>query len=198
MGNLSHFNLKEYIEEHDLRFLIETGTWHGAAVDYALKFGFEKIYTIELLKEYYEGCVERFKDNDNVVLINDNSVEGLIKILKENTVGNCLYWLDAHLPDFYDKSYGSDYKNNKEILIPLEEELRVIVENKDVSNDVFIIDDLRIYKKGPFQKGEWHGAINVGLGGTDFINDLLGKTHNKLEIYDDEGYILCTPKIILL
>lgn len=196
MGNLSHFNLKEYIEKYDSKFLIETGTWHGAAVDYALTFNFEKIFTIELLKEYYDGCVEKFKDDDSVILFNSNSIDGLVKIFDENVIGNCLYWLDAHLPDFYDKSYSSDYKNNKKILIPLEEELKAIVKNKDVLNDVFIIDDLRIYKKGPFKKGEWHGAINVGLGGIDFIHELLGETHDIEESYDDEGYILCTPKTI--
>ena len=198
MGNLSHFNLDEYVEEHEIKFLIETGTWHGAAVDYALKFNFEKIFSIELLKLYYDGCVEKFKNNNNVILLNNTSPVGLKKILNENEVGNTIFWLDAHLPNFYDKSMSNDYAKDKELLIPLEEELKIIVENKDVSNDVFIMDDLRIYEKGNFRKGEWSKVIDSGHGGIEFVFNLLVETHNIQRIYDDEGYILCTPKIIIL
>lgn len=194
MGNLKRFNLKEYIEKYGSKFLIETGTWHGAAVEYALEFKFEKIFTIELLKEYYDGCVEKFKNNDNVILLNGTSPECLLEILKENEVGNTIFWLDAHLPDQYDKSIPSNYKENDELLIPLKGELKSIVENKNVLNDVFIMDDLRIYEKGGFRKGEWSKVIDSGHGGIDFVFDLLGKTHDVQRIYDDEGYILCTPK----
>jgi len=191
MGNLSHFNLNNYIQKYNSKYLIETGTWRGAAVEY----GFEKIYTIELLKEYYNICVEKFKNNDNVILLNGKSPECLIEILKNNIIENTIFWLDAHLPDQYDKTIPSNYKENDELLIPLKGELKNIVNNKDVSNDVFIIDDLRIYEGGRFSKGEWLKVIESGHGGIDFVFELLGETHNIQRIYDDEGYILCTPKI---
>lgn len=194
MGNLSHFNLKDYIQKYNSKFLIETGTWRGAAVEYALTFGFEKIYSIELLKEYFDSCVEKFKKYDNVVLLNGKSPECLIEILKNNDIKNTIFWLDAHLPDQYDKTIPSNYKENDELLIPLKSELKNIVENKDVSNDVFIMDDLRIYEKGGFSKGEWSKVIKSGHGGIEFVFDLLEKTHDIQRIYDDEGYILCTPK----
>jgi len=194
MGNLNHFNLISYIEKYNIKFLIETGTWHGAAVDYGLTFNFEKIFSIELLKEYYDGCVKKFKNNASVILLNEASPTGLKKILNENVVGNTIFWLDAHLPNFYDISISSDYTKDKELLIPLEEELKIIIDNKNTLNDVFIIDDLRIYETGNFQKGEWSKVIDSGQGGIDFIFDLLGETHDIQRIYDDEGYILCTPK----
>ena len=194
MGELRKFNLNEYIEKYNISFLIETGTWRGDAVEFALGFKFEKIFTIELLKNYYDDCVEKFRGNKNVVLLNGTSPECLIQILKENDIGNTIFWLDAHLPDQYDKSIASNYRDNDELLIPLKGELKSIVGNKDVTNDVFIMDDLRIYERGSFRKGEWSKVIDSGHGGIDFIFELLGDTHDIQRIYDDEGYILCTPK----
>ncbi len=195
MGELKHFNLNDYIQKYNIEYLIETGTYHGDAVEYALKFKFKKIYSVELLKENYEFSVNRFKNNEKIVLFNNTSRNGLLEILIKYEIGNCIYWLDAHLPNFYNKFFGKNYKEEKDILIPLEEELKVIVANKDVSKDVFIMDDLRIYETGKFQAGNWNDAINAGVGGIDFIYNLLGKTHDIQKIYDDHGYILCTPKI---
>ncbi len=195
MGSLRHFNLKPFIQKYDINYMIETGTFQGDAVAYALEFNFKNIYTIELIKEYYEYCCKRFEGNKNVVLLNNNSKDGLLEIFKKYDVGNCIYWLDAHLPNLYNKSYSGNYLNEKEILIPLEEELKIIVSNKNISNDVFIIDDLRIYENGNFQAGNWSDAINAGVGGINFIYEILGKTHTIEKLYDDHGYILCIPKI---
>lgn len=198
MGNLSYFNLQEYIEKYNSEFLIETGTFKGTAIEYALKFGFKKIFSIELLKKYYDYCSEKFKNNDNIVLLNGTSPESLMEILIHNDIGNTIFWLDAHLPNHHDKTISNDYVENKDLLIPLEEELKSIINNKDISRDVFIIDDLRIYEKGGFVKGEWYDVINSGIGGIDFIFNLLSNTHDIQRIYDGEGYVLCTPKINLI
>ena len=129
-----------------------------------------------------------------MILFNGTSEEGLKIFLQNNVIGNTIFWLDAHLPDFYDKSISSNYSDNDKLLIPLKNELEIIVNNKNISNDVFIMDDLRIYEKGKFKKGEWTKVIESGHGGIDFVFELLEKTHNIERIYDDEGYILCTPK----
>jgi hypothetical protein len=194
MGDLSHFNLNNYVLRYGLKYMIETGTYKGDAVAYGLNFGFEKIYSIELLKEFYDNCYKRFENNEKVYIYNGTSENGLIEILQNNVVTECLFWLDAHLPNSYTSGYGSDYVKDKNILIPLENELKIIVENKNVSNDVFIIDDLRIYETGNFQKGSWSVVIDAGIGGIDFIYQLLGNTHDIQRLYDDEGYIICTPK----
>lgn len=195
MGDLKHFDLNQFIQKHNVVDMIETGTYKGDAVAYALHFNLKNIYSVELIKEFYEHSSKRFENNKNVRIINSTSKEGLIQIFNNHSVGNCLFWLDAHLPNFYQKQYGDDYKKDKDLLIPLEEEIKIIIANKDVSNDVFIIDDLRIYETGSFQKGNWNGAIVAGVGGIDFIYKLLDQTHDIKKLYDDEGYILCTPKL---
>lgn len=195
MGNLKHFNLEPYIKEYNILYMVETGTYYGDAVAYGLQFDFKKIFSVELLEEFYNHCEKRFENEKRVRLFNGTSQDGLFEILYGKNIGNTLFWLDAHLPDFYRKDkYDNDYGGNKSLLIPLEEEIEIIVNNKDVSNDVFIIDDLRIYEKGGFKKGNWNGVIAAGVGGIDFIYKLLGETHDIQKLYDDEGYILCTPK----
>lgn len=194
MGSLTKFKLGEYITKHDSKILIETGTYLGDSIHYGLKFDFSKIYSVELLEKNYSHAKKRFENDSKVSIINNNSIDGLIEILDGKNIGNTIFWLDAHLPNFYDKTYGDDYKKDKDILIPLEEEIKVIVKYKDISNDVFIIDDLRIYEPGSFSNGSWGDVINAGVGGIQFINILLGETHNIEKLYSDEGYIICTPK----
>lgn len=194
MGELKHFNLKLFLDKYKIDTLIETGTYKGDAVAHALQFEFKKIYTIELIEEFFNESVNRFKNNNKITLINNNSKEGLVEIFSKYNVGNCLFWLDAHLPNLYQNKYSGDYKNKKELLIPLEEELKVIIQNKDVSNDVFIMDDLRMCERGNYRAGNWEGVINAGVGGINFIFNILGNTHNIERIYDDHGYVLCTPK----
>lgn len=195
MGDLKHFDLKPFIEKYKLEYMIETGTCYGDGVAYGLQFGFKYIFSVELIDTFYKHSIARFANNDNVQIVNGTSEVGLQKILTENKIGNCLFWLDAHLPNFYEKeNYSNDYKKDKQILIPLENELLTICKNKDVSNDVFIVDDLRIYETNNYQKGNWDGAIAAGVGGTVFIYKLLEKTHDIFKYMDDEGYLVCTPK----
>lgn len=192
MGSLTNFNLKEFIDKHGLTHFVETGSYKGDSLNFACGHNFEQLYSIELLPKYYEHCLNRFKSNQKVSLINDNSINGLKSILGK--LNNTLFWLDAHLPNFYDVTFNSNYIENKNILIPLEEELKEIVKNKNILNDVFIIDDLRIYEKNNFEAGNWEDVVNLNFN-TDFIYELFEKTHNITKLYENEGYIVCEPKI---
>lgn len=83
------------------------------------------------------------------------------------------------------------------LVCPLEEELSIIANNKDISNDVFIIDDLRIYEEGPFRGGNFPLVArpdNWEFTGIDFVYDILIETHNVKKNYNNEGYIICEPK----
>ncbi len=188
MGTITKFNLQMYIDKYNSKNFIETGTYTGIAVDYAIQFKFDTILSIELIKDFADKCKEKFKNNTNVTIINDTSVNGL-SVLPS---GNSIFWLDAHLPNFYRPEYNGNYLSD--ISTPLQKELELIKSIRDISQDVFIIDDLRIYERGPFEQGEWLDAINMGIGNADFIFDILSETHNVEKRYDDEGYIVCTPK----
>jgi hypothetical protein len=195
MGTLRSFNITYYIEKYNTKTFIETGTYMGDGLSYANEFNFEKLYSIEMLENFYDYCNNKFNVYPKIKLINNNSVDGISEILPLIKNDRCLYWLDAHLPDYYDKSFGKDYDNNKKIFIPLEEEIFLLKSNKDISKDVFILDDLRIYEKGNFQSGNWdYYSGNLKPYGCSFIYDLLDETHNIQKDYRHEGYIICTPK----
>ena len=196
MGSLSIFDLKNFIDDYKSTIFVETGTYMGDGIGYANKFNFQKLYSIELIEEFYNKCKNKFIHENKINLINDNSINGLNIILNEiKNDDRVLFWLDAHLPNFYKDTYDNDYVYNKKILIPLEEEIILIKNKKDIKNDVLIIDDLRIYEKGDFVGGNWLDVINTNIyTGIDFIHNLLGKTHDIIKDYRNEGYIICIPK----
>jgi hypothetical protein len=194
MGSLSKFELNEYINKYNSEFFIETGTYKGDGLSYAKMFNFSKLFSIEILKELQDSNILKFKNDDRITLINNNSIDGLSDIFTKNKIGSTIFWLDAHLPKFYSNEYDDDYIKNKDILIPLELELEIIKNSKNIESDVFIIDDLRIYERGNFVNGEWLDVIKSGFEGISFIDRILSDTHTISKLYTDEGYILCIPK----
>lgn len=194
MGNLSSFFLQTFIDLYKLEIFIETGTYKGDGLNYASKFNFKKLFSIELMDKFYTQSLDRFSNDPRITILKDNSIDGLNKItngMKEN----CLFWLDAHLPDFYDKSYGNDYMGQKKLFIPLEDELKIIKNNKDVKNDVFIIDDIRIYINDKYESGNWKDSDATKINGINFIYEILSETHEFQKDLRNEGYLICIPKI---
>ena len=201
MGSLATFDLKDYISKHKIKVFVETGTYMGDGINYACSFDFERLYSIELIKNHYDSCVSRFSYTDKVELILNNSVDGLKDVVVKIKNKPALFWLDAHLPNFYDSKYGSmgdnsKYIKSKEVFIPLEEELNVIKNGKDISNDVFIIDDLRIYEIGGYEAGNWDGYISMDESkkGISFIEKLFYDTHTITKDFRNEGYLIIVPK----
>lgn len=194
MGTLTSFSLSSYIESYGIETFIETGTYKGDGLEYASRFGFKNLYSIELMDKFYLGSKDRFSGDSRISIIKGTSVEGLNEILR-GMESKCLFWLDAHLPNFYDPSYGNDYLGQKELLIPLEDELIIIKNSKDISGDVFIIDDIRIYEDDNYQSGNWNDSSETKSRGIDFIRDILSETHDFQKELRDEGYLVCTPKV---
>ena len=80
------------------------------------------------------------------------------------------------------------------IRIPLEIELEIISKTRDISKDIFIIDDLRVYKDGDYEDGgPWVHRKTAGAKNCDFIEKLIGKTHILVEHNRDQGYIIAFP-----
>lgn len=121
---------KEILEKYksDCKIFIETGTYEGEAVQMAIELEFNKIYSIELDKDRYNRCVDRFKDISYVKIINGHSHVGLENVLKEVSE-RCLFWLDAH------PGYGHS---------PIIEEIKIIL-NHSVKDHIILIDDMRCF-----------------------------------------------------
>lgn len=191
MGTLRKFNLNYFIDNYKLSTFVETGTFKGDAIDYALNFNFSKIFSIEINEKFYNEAKERYLNETKVSLfLGDTSKDFPILLSNINENENCLFWLDAHLPSHYGIN-----TEELETVIPLEKELNYIKNHPSFSNNVYLIDDLRIYENGQFSSGNWdYIRKNYILNGIDFIEKLFKDTHIINKTYDDEGYLIIVPK----
>jgi len=201
MGELQIFDILSFKEEYNLNVFVETGTGNGHSLKHVLDLSkdnkFRKYYSIEIFKPLYEECLDKFSEykNHDIQLINDNSYNGLQKIFTETySNDNILFWLDAHFPgaDFKFTSYDST--KDKSLRIPLEDEIKLIKKNRPNNNDVFIIDDLRIYEDGEYEMGNWKDRHLYGGDGIQFIYDAFEETHDITKLNNHQGYIVLTPK----
>lgn len=74
---------------------VETGTYIGDSVQYAIEAGFSRIISIELSEKYYQLSKERFKNNDNVTIIHGDSGSCLWDAIKDIDEP-ITFWLDGH------------------------------------------------------------------------------------------------------
>lgn len=195
MGQLKRFNLRKIIKDFSIDSLIETGTWKGDGVAYALNYYFKNIITTEIVPEIAERAKTRFALNKNVDVITGNSIDIFTKILPE-IKGNILFWLDAHFPGAEEGLNDYNAFKDEAFRLPLQKELELIKQLREGYNDFILVDDLRIYEDGKFANGNM--PINIippSIRNLDFVVDLFGSTHEILRLYEDEGYMLIKPKI---
>lgn len=196
-------NLQSTFEDFKIHNYVETGT--GGILDsYGqnsllqvsnLKIKNLKMHSIEILDRIYNEAVEYFKDNRNVIMHHGNSHDELPKVLDELDQKPTLFFLDAHFPDSYRDEYNREViKNDPDyIKIPLEGELRIICQKRNVSKDIIVIDDIRIYQDGPYENGNFQNKALHGGQNLNFVYELLDKTHIIVESYLQEGYLICFP-----
>jgi hypothetical protein len=118
--------------------LVETGSGGGGGIQYALRYGFKKIYSVEIDKAKYDLCSKIFKLNKDVHLYCGDSIKVLPKIL-ENINSKATFLLDAHVSDV--KQLHGD------MVCPIIEELRIILNHAKelkVKHSIFI-DDLQYF-----------------------------------------------------
>jgi len=131
--------LKSFANKFGLKILVETGTYYGDMVE-AMKNNFDRIYSIELSRELYEKAKKRFKDEQQIELINGDSAVELKKII-DRLDQPTLFWLDGHY------SGGETAKGDK--VSPIYEELAHIFRIKENMRYVIIIDDARLFGSDP-------------------------------------------------
>lgn len=195
MGTLNDHNLHAYKDKHNTSVLVETGTGQGVAIVYALKADcFDSIYSIETVRQLFQGNLHLQIDNPQVNLHEGISVDCLPRILKEVSAEKpILFWLDAHFPgaDFGMCAYDM-FKGDEKIHAPLRLELESIVKHRpSYTKDVFIIDDYALYRREGSKLINHPGYIG---GGIDFIRNMFESTHTLVIDPRDNGYIILEPK----
>jgi len=108
------------------RIFVETGSNYGDGIQQALDEGFQVVYSVDILQDRYEFCLDKFKDEPRVHLLCEDTVaflKDLLPIIDEPVT----FWLDAH------KGNGKS---------PLLHELAVI-RGHHINTHTILIDDLR-------------------------------------------------------
>ena len=194
MGQLNEaIQIKNVLDFYDIKNFVETGTGQAEVVQTVVEADDSlNVHTIEVIPEIYDKNKINFSYLKDVNWHLGTSFDILPEILPD-LKGTTLFWMDAHFPgaDFGLSSYGDEKDDDKRL--PLKKELETIVENRDVTNDVFVIDDLRIYEDGPFGDGNWEDREKYGGDGIEFIDELFDETHYVVKSYNAQGSILLFP-----
>lgn len=185
--------------QYGIKNFVETGTGIGSTIEFMLSMNYTKdlnIYSIEITSELYTNCSNKFKKFPNVKIYHDRSDEGLKEIFKILSDEPTMFWLDAHFPgaDYHINGACYDSETDRTKRIPLEQEIQII-SSRNCSRDIIIIDDLRIYKDGPFEHGNLSNRTTIGGNDIDFIYNLCKKTHYIYESYASEGFVILFPRI---
>jgi hypothetical protein len=179
-------------EKYNLKYFIETGTGMGETIDNILNYGFELIQSCEIEKTQFEELKNKYQQK-NLLIHFGKSSDTLPKMLN-NIDGPSLIFLDAHFP-------GQGYVRNEFIsekytideIIPLENEFNILKTYKYISDSVIVVDDLRIYKKGNYSKGDWeNGREMLQNPNYSFLED-LNDTHIKIESEIEQGCVIFYP-----
>ena len=194
MGQLNQaIQIKNVLDFYDIKNFVETGTGQAEVVQTVVEADDTlNIHTIEVIPEIYDKNKINFSYLKDVNWHLGTSFDILPEILPD-LKGTTLFWMDAHFPgaDFGLSSYGDEKDDDKRL--PLKKELETIVANRDVTNDVFVIDDLRIYEDGPFGDGNWEDREKYGGDGIEFIEKLFEDTHYVGRSYNKQGFVILFP-----
>jgi hypothetical protein len=177
--------------KNNLDNFIETGTYHGDTTLKMVNIGFKYVYTVEYYEPFYNDCVNKFKDIDNIKLFQGVSYEKFPEMLKDIN-SSSVFFLDAHPSGHntggHDELINSEYKEecsfHQDNIISNE---LIAISKHHVKDHIIIIDDQHGYHKNT---KKFIDTININNNYSYFfMDDLRGD-----EIIKDMQLILCPDK----
>jgi hypothetical protein len=132
-------------------YFIETGTCVGDTTLKMINIGFKYVYTVEYYEPFYNGCVNKFKDIDNIKLFQGVSYEKFMEMLKDIN-SSSVFYLDAHPcgPNTggHDELINSEYEEKCSFFQDniISNEL-LAISNHHIKDHIIILDDQHGYHK---------------------------------------------------
>lgn len=185
--NAPQLSIAELKHKYQLDNFVETGCYQGDGLDFAHSIGFTKLYSCDINESYVKQSRQRVPQ---AIISHQVSIDFLKDVIP-TIQGSCLFWLDAHYPIYY--GLASEDQLTR---FPLLEEVQLICQLRDISRDVFVLDDLRVMSPeyNPFYNPSVGSEFMVNLKISDFIAQ-LSATHSYRLVDIDTGNIIFTPKI---
>ena len=159
---------------------IETGTYNGLTT-FAMEPYFKEIHTIEIKEDIFNNTKSKYNGNKINFYLGDSSK--LLQNICINVQQPSIFFLDGHW------SAGDTGKGNKDC--PLYEELTAIM-NYFKQNAIIIIDDYRLFGKGPSTNTEVCDWENISKQGVlDIVKDrLIDEYHLPSNLDEKDRLIL--------
>ena len=183
MGALTDFDLRHLITDYGCRVLVETGIGKGQGTDEAATLEFQQIFAIEPQHKPALDLALRHAADHRITVIHGRIERGLEEVLDEIAPdAPVLFWLDAHQP-------GKDRQPRLEL------QMRQIAGRRDISRDVFLIDDLRIYEDGAYDDGPCPDSQlpPPGQRSLRFLEEMLAGSHEIQRSRRRAGYLCAYP-----
>lgn len=138
---------KHSITHRSIKNFVETGTYKGDTTLMASKH-FDQVYTTEIVKNLYDYSANRAKEaqRTNIHFYLGDSIV-LLRDIMPKVISGAVFFIDAH-------QSGPDTSNNGKQLVPLLEELDVILSYK-LGPSLFIFDDVRFWIGKSQQAPDW-------------------------------------------
>lgn len=122
------------------KYFVETGTYKGQGLDWAMRDSFEEFRTIELHPEFYETVKRKYSSKSNVKCYQGDSGEILYEVIKDIN-DPITFWLDGH----YSGGNTARGKTNSPILQEL-----ALIKRHHIKTHTILIDDVRQMGEEPF------------------------------------------------
>lgn len=187
-------DVPEILKKYNLRNLIETGTGGGETLSYVSALDLDLIQSCEIEKTQFDKLIQIFSKS-NIKLWNGSSTTMLKSMLNEIN-SPALIFLDAHFPGagYVRDEFKTDNYSIEDTL-PLEKELKLISEWEYAKDSVIVVDDLRIYKAGNYEGGDWAERESL-FGNLDynFLYEILDNTHLVIEKMVHQGGLVYIPR----
>lgn len=164
--------IKEFVEKHRLKVMVETGTYKGDMIR-AMSDIFDLIYSIELSDSLYKQACQKFRHRSHIHLFQGDSGEEITKVLAK-LKQPALFWLDGHY------SAGTTAKGT--LNTPISKELQHVLTHP-VAGHVILIDDARLF----------NGANDYPT--VETLRAEVAKTHPNLQFDLADDVIRFFPKV---
>lgn len=129
--NLANMNPKIGFVDYPNYYFVETGTYDGNGIRFALKADFQEIHSIEIFEDFVKRARVNFANKPHVHIWHGDSGKMLFDVI-QNMNDPITFWLDGH--------NGTPSKDGSKNT-PLIEELEQI-KMHHIKNHTIIIDDM--------------------------------------------------------